>query len=598
MVRSPTRLADLLGVGVDDGDDPVAAGAEAPVVGEGVAEVPDADDGDGPVVGEAQLARDLVEQVVDVVADAAGAVGAEVREVLADLGRVDARQLGQPLRRDRADLLVGASRAGPGSRAGGGRRSPRGCGERRESGLLVGRRRRARRSTPERTDLVHVFSKSAVSYARRRGRGGLAFVAVVVSSLFAQAMLVRYTAGHQPQNRAWAIALAMFALASAALATGTSTGWDNGTFRVFFLLGAVVNVPWLAMGTVYLLRRRGDARRVPVGPGAVQRLRRGRAAQRTDGSRCTAPRSRWARTSSARCPRILAAVGQRRGRGRDHRRRGRVGGPLRPRPQHPRPRPARRRQRADRAGHARALERRARPGRGRPRRGVRAQPRRRDQHRLRRLRPRQRHAPSPVLTSAWQNLTQSEPFNSSSCGAPSILGARASPGGKLDGIPVRECGRRGDPVRRSPRSLPARPKPARTRGWKPAHSLAPLRRRRYPPRGARSLASCCAPSGRFAAASGRAHAVPGDERSERRASQDEAAAQVSCAATSDRIVGPSRSTNWPWRRRGCEQDDDRDRRAPPHGRRPFGHQRDRAPGLQAERRRRRSSRSNASESRP
>ena len=91
---------------------------------------------------------------------------------------------------------------------------------------------------------------------------GLAFVAVVVSSLFAQAMLVRYTADHQPQHRAWAIALAMFALASVALATGTSTGWDNGTFRVFYLLGAVVNVPWLAMGTVYLLVAARTARRV------------------------------------------------------------------------------------------------------------------------------------------------------------------------------------------------------------------------------------------------------------------------------------------------------------------------------------------------
>ena len=91
---------------------------------------------------------------------------------------------------------------------------------------------------------------------------GLAFVAVVVSSLFAQAMLVRYTADHQPQHRAWAIALAMFALASVALATGTSTGWDNGTFRAFYLLGAVVNVPWLAMGTVYLLASERIARRV------------------------------------------------------------------------------------------------------------------------------------------------------------------------------------------------------------------------------------------------------------------------------------------------------------------------------------------------
>jgi hypothetical protein len=54
----------------------------------------------------------------------------------------------------------------------------------------------------------------------------------------------------------------MFALASAALATGTSTGWDRGTFRVFYLLGAVVNVPWLAMGTVHLLASERTARRV------------------------------------------------------------------------------------------------------------------------------------------------------------------------------------------------------------------------------------------------------------------------------------------------------------------------------------------------
>lgn len=91
---------------------------------------------------------------------------------------------------------------------------------------------------------------------------GLAFVAVVVSSLFAQSMLVRYTAGHLPQHRVWAIALAMFALAAVALASGTATGWDNGTFRAFYLLGAVVNVPWLAMGTVYLLVRPDVARRV------------------------------------------------------------------------------------------------------------------------------------------------------------------------------------------------------------------------------------------------------------------------------------------------------------------------------------------------
>ena len=57
----------------------------------------------------------------------------------------------------------------------------------------------------------------------------------------------------------------MFALASAFLATGVSTGWDNGTFRLFFLLGAVLTVPWLALGTVYLLWGQERGRRVQWG---------------------------------------------------------------------------------------------------------------------------------------------------------------------------------------------------------------------------------------------------------------------------------------------------------------------------------------------
>ncbi|MEO6469889.1 MAG: hypothetical protein ABIP21_12390, partial [Acidimicrobiia bacterium] len=65
---------------------------------------------------------------------------------------------------------------------------------------------------------------------------GLAFIATAVATLFAQATLVRTTRYHRPQDRAWTIALAFVALASAALATGASTGWDNGTFRVFYLL--------------------------------------------------------------------------------------------------------------------------------------------------------------------------------------------------------------------------------------------------------------------------------------------------------------------------------------------------------------------------
>ena len=86
-----------------------------------------------------------------------------------------------------------------------------------------------------------------------RDASAMAFVATAVSTLFAQAMLVRFTRTRAPQYGAWAAALGMFALASAALVSGVSTGWDRGTFRFFYLFGAVLDVPWLALGTVYLL---------------------------------------------------------------------------------------------------------------------------------------------------------------------------------------------------------------------------------------------------------------------------------------------------------------------------------------------------------
>jgi hypothetical protein len=94
---------------------------------------------------------------------------------------------------------------------------------------------------------------------------GLAFIATAIATLFAQATAVRWSRSRAPHQGAWTLALALFALASAALATGASTGWDRGTFRAFYLLGAVINVPWLALGTVYLLMGRRVGDRVRVG---------------------------------------------------------------------------------------------------------------------------------------------------------------------------------------------------------------------------------------------------------------------------------------------------------------------------------------------
>jgi len=82
---------------------------------------------------------------------------------------------------------------------------------------------------------------------------GLAFLAAAIASIFAESMLARATQRRRRELWDWTVALAMFAVAAAALALGTSNGWDRGTYRVFFLLGAVLDVPWLALGTVDLL---------------------------------------------------------------------------------------------------------------------------------------------------------------------------------------------------------------------------------------------------------------------------------------------------------------------------------------------------------
>jgi hypothetical protein len=82
---------------------------------------------------------------------------------------------------------------------------------------------------------------------------GLAFAAAAVAFLFAESTLSRATQRGRRELWDWTVALTMFGFAAVALALGSSNGWDRGTYRVFFLLGAVLVVPWLALGTVDLL---------------------------------------------------------------------------------------------------------------------------------------------------------------------------------------------------------------------------------------------------------------------------------------------------------------------------------------------------------
>jgi hypothetical protein len=88
----------------------------------------------------------------------------------------------------------------------------------------------------------------------------------LVSLAFALSTLERWVDRRRPHELAWTIALLCFAGASAAQWWGASVGWGGLAFRAFYLLGPIVSVPELALGTVLLLgsARVGRAARIGV----------------------------------------------------------------------------------------------------------------------------------------------------------------------------------------------------------------------------------------------------------------------------------------------------------------------------------------------
>jgi hypothetical protein len=79
--------------------------------------------------------------------------------------------------------------------------------------------------------------------------------AAIVAFAFAALLSARYVRGRHPYQAAWILALLMYAIASLALFLGVLDGWTTGEYRLYWLFGAVLNVPWLAMGEAYLLIR-------------------------------------------------------------------------------------------------------------------------------------------------------------------------------------------------------------------------------------------------------------------------------------------------------------------------------------------------------
>ncbi|HLI57679.1 MAG TPA: hypothetical protein VKY26_11695 [Actinomycetota bacterium] len=90
--------------------------------------------------------------------------------------------------------------------------------------------------------------------------------AAIVAGAFAFQMGRQFAAKRRPHQLAWTLALTMFSLAALVTGEGVRAGWTPALFRTFYLFGAVINVPFLALGTVYLLapRKWGHAFAVAV----------------------------------------------------------------------------------------------------------------------------------------------------------------------------------------------------------------------------------------------------------------------------------------------------------------------------------------------
>ena len=56
----------------------------------------------------------------------------------------------------------------------------------------------------------------------------------------------------RPHLSAYTAGMAMFAIAAWALFSALTWGWNGFNYRVFFLFGAVLNIPFLALGSVFL----------------------------------------------------------------------------------------------------------------------------------------------------------------------------------------------------------------------------------------------------------------------------------------------------------------------------------------------------------
>ncbi len=95
----------------------------------------------------------------------------------------------------------------------------------------------------------------------------LSIIAAIAASLFAFDLWRDYRLRPRPHVAAYGTGMTMFAVATWALFIGVTFSWTGPIYRTFFLFGAVLNIPFLALGSMFLVvgKRSGHVMTVVLG---------------------------------------------------------------------------------------------------------------------------------------------------------------------------------------------------------------------------------------------------------------------------------------------------------------------------------------------
>ncbi len=80
----------------------------------------------------------------------------------------------------------------------------------------------------------------------------LAFGAALLTFRLAGLLAARWRAQRQPYLLAWTAGLAAYALGAAAIAAGAAAGWNEGSFRAYYLFGGLLTAALLGTGSLLL----------------------------------------------------------------------------------------------------------------------------------------------------------------------------------------------------------------------------------------------------------------------------------------------------------------------------------------------------------